>query len=215
MVEPRWINFGGDDVPNAPLESARCVVLPLCYENAPSYGEGSARSPLHVLQASAQLERIDEETLTDWAAFPIHTAEPVHPVGDPAAAVSQMKTAAGRILSRRRFLLSLGGDHAVSIGPIAAAAETYADMGVLQIDAHLDLRETWNGSRFNHGCVMRRVLDDLGLPVFPVGTRAVAAEELEVLQRRNIDPLWAHRIVPGQRSSCSAASRGSARSPAG
>jgi agmatinase len=197
MTTPQWINFGGEDIPNAPLESARCVVLPLCYEDAPSYGQGSARGPLYLLHASAQLERTDEETLTDWAAFPIHTAGPIHPASDPETAVSQIKTAAGGILFQRKFLLSLGGDHAVSIGTIAAAAEIFPDMGVLQIDAHLDLRETWNGSRFNHGCVMRRVLDDLGLPVFPVGTRAVAPEELELLNRGGVRPVWAHQIAPG------------------
>ncbi len=200
MTTPGWINFGGKDVPNAPFESARCVVLPLCYENAPSYGEGSARGPLFLLQASAQLERIDEETLSDWAAFPIRTEAALYPEGAPESAVSQMKNAAGRILSRGKFLLSIGGDHAVSIGTIAAAAEIAADLGVLQIDAHLDLRETWNGSRFNHGCVMRRVLDDLGLPVFPVGTRAVAAEELALLSGRGIHPVWAHEIAPDDAS---------------
>jgi agmatinase len=138
--------------------------------------------------------------LADWAPFPIHTFEAIHPAKDPEAAVSQVKTVAGRILSRNKFLLSLGGDHSVSIGTIAAAAGIFPDLGVLQIDAHLDLRETWNGSRFNHGCVMRRVWDDLGLAVFPVGTRAVAPEELEVLKRRRIRPVWAHRIDPGDSS---------------
>jgi agmatinase len=196
MTGPDWTPFGGEEVPNAPFEEARCVILPLCYESAPSYGEGSGRGPLHVLDASAQLERLDEQTLSDWAARPIHTLPPLFPAPDePKAAVSEIKTAAGRIFSEKKFLLALGGDHAVSIGTITAAAAAYPDLGVVQIDAHLDLRESWNGSRFNHGCVMRRVVDDLGLPVFPVGIRAVAPEELEVLRRRRILPFWAHRIA--------------------
>ena len=196
MAAPEWVHFGGEDVPNASFEEARCVVLPLCYENAPSYGEGSSRGPLHVLNASVQLERLDEETLTDWATLPIHTLPPLFPAPDePERAVSQVKSAAGQVFSAQKFLLALGGDHAVSIGTIAAAAAVFPDLGVVQIDAHLDLRDAWNGSRFNHGCAMRRVVDDMGLTVFPVGIRAVAPEELEVLRLRRISPVWAHRIA--------------------
>jgi len=197
MTDPAWMPFGGEDVPNASFEAARCVVMPICYENAPSYGAGSARGPFYILDASAQLERLDEETLTDWAAVPIHTAAPLFPADKPKAMVRQVKAAAAKVLSAQKFLLSLGGDHAVSIGTIAAAAEMFPDLGVVQIDAHLDLRDVWNGSRFNHGCVMRRVVDDLGLFVLPVGTRALAAEELEVVRRKKIRPLWAHRIAAG------------------
>ncbi len=197
MTVPKWVNFGGEDVPNASFEAARCVVLPLCYENAPSYGRGSRSGPFHVLDASAQLERLDEETLTDWGKIPIHTLAPLFPEGEPEKAISQMRAAAENVLCRGKFLLSLGGDHAVSIGTIGAAAEVFPDLGVLHIDAHLDLREKWNGSRFNHGCVMRRVVDDLGLAVFPVGIRAVAPEELEVVQSRGIRPVYAHRIDAG------------------
>jgi agmatinase len=194
MTRPQWVNFGGEDVPNASFEAARCVVLPLCYEISPSYGEGSRYGPLHILEASAQLERLDEETLWDWGTLPIHTLQPLFPPNEPQQAVSEMKTAAARVFADKKFLLGFGGDHAVSIGTISAAAKAYPGLGVLQIDAHLDLRNEWNGSRFNHGCVMRRVADDLGLFILPVGIRAVCPEELEVLSRKKISPVYAHRI---------------------
>lgn len=197
MTEPQWINFGGEDVPNAPFEAARCVVLPLCHEIAPSYGEGSRLGPLYLLEASTQLERLDEETLFDWGTVPIHTLPALYPPGDPEKAVSEMSVAAARAIAADKFLLSLGGDHAVSIGTIAAAAEKYPGLGVVHVDAHLDLRNEWNGSRFNHGCVMRRVVDDLGLFVLPVGIRTLCSEERDVLESRNITPVYAHRIAPG------------------
>jgi len=172
------ISFGGAEVEETSFEAARIVVLPLCYENGPSYGTGSRQGPCHILKASEQLEGLDEETLIDWSRLPIHTTAPVFPSDAPEAAVKLMEREAARVLGAKKFLLSLGGDHAVTIGPVTAAAGVYPqDLGVLQIDAHLDLRETWNGSRFNHACVMRRIVSDLYLPVVQVGIRSFSVEE--------------------------------------
>lgn len=186
--------FGDQAVGNTDLEVARIVVIPFCYEHAPSYGAGSAQGPLWILEASTQLESIDEETLTDWGRLAVHTAAPVYPTGDPQAAVRQMQARAAEVISSGRFLLSLGGDHAVSIGPIAAAAAAYPELGVVQVDAHLDLRDTWNGSRYNHACVMRRVRDDLSLPVVQIGIRSFSAEEAAYVKAGGLEPFYAHEI---------------------
>ena len=100
------------------------------------------------------------------------------------------------MLSRKKFLLSLGGDHAVSIGPIIAASEACPGIGVLQIDAHMDLRNTWNGSRWNHACVMRRVADDMKLPFVQVGIRSFSPEEAEYVREKRLRPFYAHEIEP-------------------
>lgn len=191
-----FIPFGGNELDVVPLEAARAVVLPLCYEQAVSYGTGCGRGPLHLLEASAQLERLDEETLAPWGAAGIHTLAPMFPKGDPETAVAQMAAAASPVLDGGQFLLTLGGDHAVSIGPISAAAALWPDMGVLQVDAHLDLRDRWQGSRYNHACVMRRVVEDMGLAAVQVGVRAVAPEEVEAIDRFGLNPFWAHRMDP-------------------
>lgn len=193
---PVFINFGGDEVPAMDLAQADIVVLPLCYEQAVSYGTGSKHAPFHILDASVQLESLDEESLVDWGRFRIHTAAPLMPTGDPETAVAQMEAAAASIISQKKFLLSLGGDHAVSIGPIRAAAARYADIGVLQVDAHLDLRDTWNGSRYNHACVMRRVADDIGVPVVQVGIRSFSSEEADYIRSKGFRPFYAHGIDP-------------------
>lgn len=192
---PEFIPFGGDEVRPISLEEARIVVLPLCYEHAPSYGAGSEEGPLHLLAASAQLEAMDEETLMDWASLPIHTLPPVYPPKDPEAAVVEMRAAADRVLARGKFLLSLGGDHAVSLGPIMAASKRHPRIGVLQVDAHLDLRNEWNGSRYNHACVMRRVADDMELAFAQVGIRSFSREEAEYVAERGLGPFYAHEIA--------------------
>jgi len=188
------LHFGDEEVSDVGWDQAQIVVLPLCYEAAPSYGAGAHEGPYHILDASAQLENIDEETLTEWRLLNIHTHTAVVPDTDPEQAVLQMKQAAGRILTEKKRLLALGGDHAASIGPILAAADLYPEIGVLQVDAHLDLREEWNGSRYNHACVMRRAAADRNLPAVQVGIRSFSKEEYDFLRIRNFTTLFAHEL---------------------
>ena len=196
MAPPEFIPFGGDEVAPFDPESAEIVVLPIPYERDASYGTGSQDGPFHMLQASVQLERIDEETFTAWGDLKIRTDFPLMPTGTPESAMIEIQSAASRLLSEGRRVLCLGGDHSISIGPILAAAKAVPELGLLWIDAHLDLRDTWNGSRYNHACVMRRVIEESGIPVIPVGTRSVAPEELAAAEHHRIQPVYAHAIDP-------------------
>lgn len=192
---PPFIHFGGGEVRPVPLSAARFAILPFCYESSPSYGAGARFGPLHLLDASAQLEPLDEETFIPWADIPLHTADPLHPSECPEQAVQEMTAAVGRAMDEGAAPIILGGDHAAALGGMNAAAERYSDLAVLQVDAHLDLRATWNGSPLNHACVMRRAVDDLGLPAVFVGTRAICREELDFIRRRGIAPFFAHDIL--------------------
>ena len=196
MDQNKFIPFGGKEIQVEDIDQSRIVVLPLCYENAPSYGTGSRKGPYHILNASYQLERMDEEALVDWGSLKIHTKQPFFPSDDPQKAVAEMEKIAAEIMKRNKFLLSLGGDHAISIGPIKAAANIYKNVGVLQIDAHLDLRNEWNSSPYNHACVMRRVVEDMNLPVVQVGIRSFSPEEAEFAASKNLVPFYAHQIDP-------------------
>ena len=197
---PKFIPFGGEEIQTETIEQADIIVLPICHEHAPSYGAGSGKAPYHILDASLQLESFDEEIFVDWGLLNIHTLQPLFPSGSPETALDQMKQAACAILSQKKFLLSIGGDHAISLGPIMAAARLHPGLSVLQIDAHLDLRDEWNGSRYNHACVMRRVAADMGLPFVQVGIRSFSKAEAEFIQSRNLTPFYAHEIDPADDS---------------
>jgi agmatinase len=196
MEDLDFIHFGGMEVDPPDFDKAGIVVLPLCYEQAPSYGSGSHKGPYHILKASEQLESMDEETFINWSEFPIHTLSPLFPEGSPEEAVMEMKTAAERVFKAGKFLLSLGGDHAITIGPVMAAKEMYPQIGVLQIDAHADLRQQWNGSSYNHACVMRRLADDVKTPFVQVGIRSFSSEEAQLIRERGYKPFYAHEIDP-------------------
>lgn len=196
MKENVFVPFGGAETHVVNMDAASVIVLPIYYEVAPSYGSGSGEGPFHLLTASVELERMDEELFVDWGQVGIHTLPGFVPSFRPELAVNEIKAAAVSCLDTGKFLLSLGGDHAVTIGLAAAAAEISPDVGVLQIDAHLDLRNEWNGSQFNHACVMRRIADDFALPFVQVGIRSFSPEEAAYLKANNLSPFFAHEIDP-------------------
>lgn len=193
---PGFVPFGGDEFSCHQPEKAGIVVLPVCYEDAPSYGSGSGNGANHILEASIQLEDTDEETWTHWYQKGIYTHPPLVPAPDPEQAMLEIQNAASKILQQKQFLLALGGDHAVTIGLVAAAALHYPEVGVLQIDAHLDLRDSWNGSRYNHACVMRRIHADYRLEIAQVGIRSFSSEEAAYVKMKHLSPWLAHKLQP-------------------
>jgi len=200
MTQKSFIPFGGEAIQAGELEEARVVVLPIYYEMAPSFGSGAGEGPYHLLNASFELECLDEETLTDWRQLGIHTVAGVFPTQDPEKAVEEIEAAAGRYLADDRFLFSVGGDHAITIGLSRAVASRYPDLGVLQLDAHLDLRDHWNGSRYNHACVMRRIAEDAKLPFVQVGIRSFCPEEFDYIKAHHLYPFYAHNLNPSDNS---------------
>ena len=200
MIQKRFIPFGGDAIYTPEIENARVMVLPVYYEVAPSYGSGAGEGPYHLLNASFELECLDEETLTDWRELGIHTLEPLVPTEAPEQAVKEIAEFAGKHLLKDKFLLSIGGDHAITIGLTRAVADRYPDMGILQIDAHLDLRNEWNGSHYNHACVMRRIGEDLRLPFVQVGIRSFCPEEFDYIKAHHLYPFYAHNLTSGDNS---------------
>ncbi|MFP3981495.1 MAG: agmatinase [Desulfobacterales bacterium] len=200
MTQQSFIPFGGEAIYIRQIEDARVAVLPIYYEVAPSFGSGAGQGPGHLLRASHELECLDEETLVDWRNLGIHTLAGLVPTEDPEQAMAEIEETAARYIDGQRFLLSLGGDHAITIALSKAVAARYPDVGVLQIDAHLDLRDYWNGSRYNHACVMRRIGEDLKLPFVQVGIRSFCPEEYDYIKAHHLYPFYAHNLNPADDS---------------
>ncbi len=196
----KFVPFGGDEVKPIDFDKADIAVLPVCYEKSPSYGKGAEYGPFHILTASAQLEGIDDETFARWAFYKIHTLRPLFPGKNPEKAMRRIEKQAKKILGQKKFLLSLGGDHAISIGLVSAALNFFPKMGVLQIDAHLDFRDRWNQSPYNHACVMRRISEKGCLKIVPVGIRSFSNREILHVQKLGIRPFFAHETDPNDDS---------------
>ncbi len=192
---PAFTPFGGDEAQAESLAAARVAVLPVPYEFAPSYGEGAAEAPWHILSASTQMEMMDEESGLFWPAPGVFTLPPLSVPQNPEAMPAVVEAAAARLFSLGKRPLFLGGDHAVTYPLVRAAAAAHKGLSVLQIDAHTDLRHTWNGSVHNHACVMRRIADDLQIPAVAVGIRSFCAEEAAFMKERGYRPFFAHEIA--------------------
>jgi agmatinase len=150
---------------------------------------GSRHGPAAVITASQHLEWFDEELEAECYQCGIATLDPIEPnLAGPEAMHEDLFKAARRIIRDGKFLLSLGGDHSISAGLVRAAKAKYRNLCVLQIDAHSDLRNRYYGSRYCHACVMRRIVE-LGVPIVPVGVRAVAPEDHRFMRRQRIEPI--------------------------
>ncbi len=166
--------------------TARAAVLPVPYEATTSYGRGARRGPAAILEASAQVEFYDPELDAEPCRQGIATLPEVAlPEGDGERALAALRRAYEGVLATSRFVVALGGEHTITYPLVAAWRDqlgTRTGFSVLQCDAHADLRDEYQGNRWSHACVMRRVVEE-GVPVVGVGIRALSLEERDWLRR--------------------------------
>ena len=181
--------FLGLDETESDYAKSRFVILPIPYDLTSSFMAGSRNAPAAIISASNHLEIFDEEVETECYKSGIATLDALEPNADgPAAMQKDILRGARKIVRDGKFLFGLGGDHSVSLGLIQAVMTKHKRLSILQIDAHLDLRNTFLGSSHAHACVMRRT-HDLGATIVPVGTRAVSPDEHRFLKRSKIKPV--------------------------
>ncbi len=174
--------------------TAQSVVLPLPFERTTSYGKGTALGPRAILQASYALELYDEELAAEPCAQGIFTLPAYAPEAFALEeALAEIKAVAHRQLSAGKFLVTLGGEHSLTLAPVQAAQLLYPELGVVQFDAHADLRDDFEGTPYSHACVMRRIRE-LGVPVVSVGLRSLSAAEARWLAAHPHPVLWGHEL---------------------
>lgn len=171
-------NFLGIPEADNGLESSRVVVLPVPYERTVSYGVGTRNGPAAILEASHYVELYDDELDEEVARVGIHTLPPWLPERmEPDSCVEGLEGIVSELLARPRFVLTLGGEHAIATGPIRAHHARYPNLSILHFDAHGDLRDEYEGDRHSHACAARRFLET-GAPSVHVGIRSISREEV-------------------------------------
>jgi agmatinase len=185
-------NFLGLPRRFANYATARYAVLPVAYEATTTYGSGTRDGPRAIISASQQVELYDEELGRESFRAGIATLDPLESdARGPAQMHARVYAAARKIVRDGKFLLGLGGEHSITAGLVRAAQARHRHLSVLQIDAHADLRDRYQGTPWSHACVMRRVRD-LGVPVVGVGVRNYSAEEARFL-RTSGQPIFTAR----------------------
>lgn len=182
-------NFGGDEVVYGYDESG-IIIIPVPYDATSTYIRGADRGPAAILEASPALEFYDIETNSEVHREGIHTLAPIESGDDPEEVTEKVYGTVSRIFSENRFPVVIGGNHTVSIGAFRAVSEAFADLTILQLDAHSDLRPEYEGSHLNHACAAARAREYA--PLVQVGIRSMAAEELRFVDRKRI--FYAHEL---------------------
>ena len=201
MIEPfdQWAAPGypiflGSELTHPQPENALFHVVPVPLEASVSYGGGTGLAPAAILAASWQLEAWDGKSIPLERG--IFTHAPVDVGGDPAGVLDRIAEATQTIVEMGKVPVVLGGEHTVTYGVIKGLlAAGMTDVGVVQVDAHGDLREAFEGNPFSHASVMKRIVD-LGVPLFQLGVRAISTEEIEVRKQFGVRYLDADVLVP-------------------
>ncbi len=195
-------NFLGIEEPElCSFDGSKVVVVPVPYERTTSYGGGTKFGPAAILEASRYVEFYDEETGREvYKEFGIATLPPLSVKNKNSEAMLEYLYETTRaLLAEKKFIVTLGGEHTISQASIAACAETFRDLSVVQIDAHSDLRMEYQNSKFSHACVMARVCEFLNPKrLVQVGIRAQCIEEAEFMKASGITTLYAHEIRGGK-----------------
>jgi len=191
--------FLGLDEDASNLEKAGAVILPVPYETTTSWGGGTRGGPGAILEASRYVELWDQETRRDPSVMGIHTLPSLELTREgPGPAMAELEGAYGRLLEAvgDRFPVMLGGEHSISAPAIRAVAHGHGSrISVLQMDAHADLRASYEGTPFSHASAMYRVLDVAD--VVGVGIRGISQEEVELAEASDAvtlvyaDDMWA------------------------
>jgi agmatinase len=196
--------FGGTAPTTIDFDRARVAILPIPLDRTTSYVPGTRNGPHEILVASSHMELWDEETGTDIHSVGICTLPEMElPFATMDEVVQEIRRVASELVGRNKFPFVLGGEHSITAPVVAALAPKYPGLSVLQIDAHADLRDSFMGTRHNHACAMRRVLDYARCT--QVGIRSLSPEEAAAApslatkifydfnMRQNAD--WIDRVV--------------------
>lgn len=159
-------------------------VIPVPYEDSVSYGAGTARGPDAILRASEQLELFDGTGCPGEKG--IFTWPPVDCSGTAEDVMARVELGVAMTLEYGGTPVVLGGEHSLSYGALKALKEKHGTFGIVQFDAHADLRDVYEGSKWSHAAVMRRAVADLGLPLVQLGNRSYCREEKEARRAYNV-----------------------------
>ena len=197
-MEKSLPSFLASEFAPAKPEEALFHIIPVPYEASVSYGGGTAQGPEAILSASAQLEAWDG--ISSPGELGLYTAPAVECSGEPAAVMQRIEAAVTASLEHKAIPVLLGGEHSVSYGALSALCKQGKAFGIVQFDAHCDLRNAYEGQRHSHASVMYLAVSELGLPLAQFGNRDFCREEVAVRERYKVihydAPLLAAQGLP-------------------
>ncbi|MBT8282004.1 MAG: agmatinase [Muriicola sp.] len=184
-------NYAGINDEYAQLEKSKVVLIPVPYDGTSTWGKGSDKGPEAFLEASENMELYDIETDTEVYKQGVHVTDPLAEFTTPEAMVKEVHKTTKEYIKRNKFVTLVGGEHSISIGSIRAFNECFDDLTVLHIDAHADLRESYEGTPYNHACAVYEASQNTNL--VQVGIRSMDAIETTIMDVEKT--FFAHEMV--------------------
>ncbi|MGB5667153.1 MAG: agmatinase [Maribacter sp.] len=194
-------NYAGIPDEFAQLETAKVVLIPVPYDGTSTWGKGSDKGPDAFLNASENMELYDIETETEVYEQGIYLAKAVSENKSAEAMVNAVHTITKEYIKRNKFVTLFGGEHSISIGSIRAFNECFDNLTVLHIDAHADLRESYDGTKYNHACAVHEANQTTNL--IQVGIRSMDTIEKTVMDEEKTffahemanDEYWVDKVI--------------------
>ncbi len=177
--------FMGLESPFSDYESAAVAILPLPYEGGISYGAGTALAPQAVLEASHYLELYDEKLKKEPYKAGIATIAPPTVPDEPETMLKQLRDMVHSLTGAGKWVLVVGGDHSISSGAFHAMKQRFKTASVIQLDAHADLLESYEGSPYSHASVMARMREQTPHTLH-IGIRSMSAAEAHLAKEKSI-----------------------------
>lgn len=194
MTQNDYPIFLGSEIDQPAPDKAMFHVLPVPFEKTVSYGGGTGKGPSAILEASWQLEEWDGQSKPCDAG--IYTCDPVDCNVDAEQVIENIARATADIVRQGGIPVVLGGEHTVTYGVLKGLREAgFDDFGIVQIDAHADLRQAYEGDLLSHASVMKRAVD-MGIPLYQLGIRAFCEEEIAFREEFGVHYQDADELVP-------------------
>lgn len=187
-------NYAGIPQDLAQLEKAKIVLIPVPYDGTSTWGKGADKGPNAFLEASENMELYDIETDTEVYKQGIYLADEILENNSPESMVNAVHKVTKEYIKRNKFVALIGGEHSISIGSIRAFNECFENLSVLHIDAHADLRKTYQGTQYNHACAVHEASQQTNL--VQVGIRS-----MDAIEKTYMDPdktFFAHEMLSNE-----------------
>jgi len=182
------LNFMG--LKKQDYKKSKIIIFPVHYSLTNYWKTGTKEGPRAIIEASRYIEFYDIETKKNLSKKGIFTLEPLEIItNSPKEVIFHIKKVIDKILEDKKFPLMLGGEHTITLGAILSFKERFSNLSILQIDAHADLGDEYEGSKYHRGCVMRRIRE-LNIPLTQVGIRSISEDEVEYIEKEGIKTIF-------------------------
>ena len=180
-----------DEISN--YETSKAVILPVPYEKTTTYIKGTEKGPQAIINSSRYMESYDEELEVDISKVGICTLNPLIIDKNPEDMINLVGKNVKNLLYDNKFPIIFGGEHTITAGCVKGFSEKFKNLSILQLDAHSDLRNEYDNTKFSHACALRRARE-FCKDIIPVGIRSLDEEESKIILENNIKVFWAKDI---------------------